>query len=186
MFQGRYKSILVESDPYLLGLARYIVLNPVRGQMVRSAKDWPWSSYRATAGMREAHTCLTTGWVLSDFGKQRKRAQMTYRQFVLEGRGQASPWKLLKNQIYLGSDQFVVDMQSKMDPGQSLEDIPKPQKQSPPKPLRYYQDKYSARNRAMAEAYRSGHYILQQVGKHFGVSHATVSRAVKAFEEDDY
>lgn len=44
--------------------------------------------------------------------------------------------------------------------------------------------KYSERNRAMAEAYRSGHYTLQQMGERFGMSYATVSPAVKALEED--
>ena len=59
VFQGRYKGILVEKDSYLLELSRYIVLNPVRAHMVRSAKDWPWSSYRATAGFAKAHPLLT-------------------------------------------------------------------------------------------------------------------------------
>ena len=64
VFQGRFKGILVESDAYLLELSRYIVLNPVRAQMVRSAKDWPWSRYRATAGISGAHPCLATDRVL--------------------------------------------------------------------------------------------------------------------------
>jgi putative transposase len=51
VFQGRYKAILVQKDAYLLELSRYIVLNPVRAGMVRSAKDWRWSHYRATAGL---------------------------------------------------------------------------------------------------------------------------------------
>jgi putative transposase len=38
VFQGRFKAILVQKEAYLLELARYIVLNPVRAQMVRSAK----------------------------------------------------------------------------------------------------------------------------------------------------
>lgn len=59
VFQGRYKGILVEKDSYLLELARYIVLNPVRAGMVRSAKDWPWSSYRATCGQIKP----PNGWV---------------------------------------------------------------------------------------------------------------------------
>ncbi|RUM94944.1 MAG: addiction module toxin RelE, partial [Thiothrix sp.] len=42
--------------------------------------------------------------------------------------------------------------------------------------------KHSVQKRAMAEAYCSGHYTLQQVGEHFGVSYATVSRAVRALE----
>ena len=65
VFQGRYKGILVDKDGYLLELARYIVLNPVRARMVRSVKDWPWSSYRATAGQVKAHALLTTDWILS-------------------------------------------------------------------------------------------------------------------------
>ena len=182
VFQGRFKGILVESDAYLLELSRYIVLNPVRAQMVRSAKDWPWSSYRATAGISSAHPCLTTDRVLAGFGKQKKRTQMAYRAFVKEGRGQPSPLKRLKHQIYLGSDEFIEDMLSKLDPDQSLQDIPKSQKQSPPKPLSYYEGKYSEKKRAMAEAYCNGGYTLQQVGAYFGVSYATVSRAVKALE----
>ena len=43
VFQGRFKGILVDGDAYLMELARYIVLNPVRVQMVRAAKDWQWS-----------------------------------------------------------------------------------------------------------------------------------------------
>jgi len=41
-----------------------------------------------------------------------------------------------------------------------LQDIPKSQKQSPPKPLSYYEGKYSEKKRAMAEAYCSGGYTL--------------------------
>lgn len=183
VFQGRFKSILVESEAYLLELARYVVLNPVRANMVRSAKDWPWSSYRATAGMKEPHPCLETDWVLANFGKQKKRSQEKYRAFVQEGRGQPSPWGSLKNQIYLGSDQFVEDMQCKMHPDQSLRDIPKLQKLAPPKPLAFYETTIKDRNMAMATAYLSGHYTLQVVGEHFGVSYATVSRAVKLLED---
>ena len=183
IFQGRYKGILVESESYLLELARYIVLNPVRARIVRSARDWPWSSYRATAGLTEKPAYLTTDWVLGRFGRQRKLAQEAYRRFVQEGRGQPSPWESLKNQIYLGSDQFVEDMQRKLKPDQPLRDIPTLQKLSPPKPLSYYQDTFKVKKEAMAKAYLSGHYALQQVGDFFGVSIATVSRAVKAMEE---
>ncbi|WP_175492088.1 hypothetical protein [Nitrosomonas sp. Nm34] len=38
MFQGRFKAILVQKDVYLLELARYIALNPVRAQMVEVPK----------------------------------------------------------------------------------------------------------------------------------------------------
>ncbi len=182
VFQGRYKAILVEKESYLLELARYIVLNPVRARMVRSAKDWPWSSYRATAGQVAPHAGLTTDWFLCVLGKTRRNAQEAYRTFVAEGRNQPSPWEKLKNQIYLGSDRFVDDMQCKLDPEQSLRDIPRKQKQSPPRPLVEYQKNGVDRKTAMAKAYLSGHYTLEEVGAHFGCSYATVSRAVKAYE----
>lgn len=182
VFQGRFKAILVQKDTHLLELARYIALNPVRARMVRSAKDWPWSSYRATAGYEENAACLTTDWVLAGFAKTKKVAQQRYRDFVQQGKGQPSPWQQLKNQIYLGDDQFVEDMQSKLNPEQSLKDIPKKQKQAPVKPLSYFEERHKTRDESMAQAYLSGHYSLEQVGEHFGVSYATVSRAVKKAE----
>jgi len=182
VFQGRYKGILIESDSYLLELSRYIVLNPVRARMVRMAKSWPWSSYRALAGYADPHPSLTTDWVLAVFGKNKRRAQEKYEQFVTDGKNQPSPWESLKNQIYLGSDQFIEDMQRKISQDQSLKDIPKRQRLMPAKPLSYYEETRVGRKEAMAEAYLSGHYTLEQVGQHFGVSYATVSRAVKAVE----
>lgn len=182
VFQGRFKAILVQKDTYLLELARYIALNPVRARRVRSAKDWPWSSYRATAGYAASTACLTTDWVLSGFAKTKHVAQQRYRDFVQQGKAQPAPWQKLKNQIYLGDDEFVDDMQSKLNPEQSLKDIPKKQKQSPVKPLSYFAERYKERDESMTQAYFSGHYTLEQVGEHFGVSYATVSRAVKRVE----
>ena len=111
VFQGRYKAILVQKDNYLLELSRYIVLNPVRAQMLRSAKDWPWSSYRATAGLVDPYKWLTTDWILAAFSKKKRETIQQYRAFVVDGRNQPKPRKELKNQIYLGDDNFVDDMQ---------------------------------------------------------------------------
>ena len=181
VFQGRFKAILVEREPYLLELCRYIVLHPVRARMVRSVKDWKWSSYKATVGLSEGVECLATDWILGNFGKQRKRAIEGYKNFVKEGRNQPSPWQKLKNQVYLGSDKFVKNAQRKLKLNQSLADVPKPQKLAPIKPLAYYVKKYG-RNEGMARAYLSGHYSLAKVGEAYRVSYATVSRAVKAWE----
>jgi REP element-mobilizing transposase RayT len=51
LFQGRFKAILVDGDAYLLELARYVVLNPVRAGMVKRPEHWAWSSYRASQGL---------------------------------------------------------------------------------------------------------------------------------------
>lgn len=50
LWEGRYKSSLVQSEDYLLACCRYIELNPVRACIVAAAQDYPWSSCRARLG----------------------------------------------------------------------------------------------------------------------------------------
>ena len=56
LFQGRFKGILTEKESHLSELIRYVVLNPVRAKLCANAKDWRWSSYRATAGMTKNYS----------------------------------------------------------------------------------------------------------------------------------
>jgi putative transposase len=68
VFQGRYKAILVDSEPYPLELVRYVVLNPVRTGMVTSPEYWGWISYHATAVQAHTPDWLATAWMLRQFG----------------------------------------------------------------------------------------------------------------------
>jgi REP element-mobilizing transposase RayT/DNA-binding CsgD family transcriptional regulator len=179
VFQGRYKAILVEKQGYLLEVARYIVLNPVRAQMVRSTKEWQWSSYRATAAQCAPPKCLTTDWLLSAFSSRRNDAVELYKQFVQEGKRLPSPWKELRNQAYLGSEAFVEKAQAHIGANQDLNEIPASQRRRPPKSLVYYEHHSQTRNQAIIEAYRSGGYTLKQIGDHFGLHYSTVSGIVR-------
>lgn len=49
LWEGRYKSCLVDTENYLLSCYRYIELNPVRAGMVENPEDYPYSSYHANA-----------------------------------------------------------------------------------------------------------------------------------------
>lgn len=49
LWEGRYKSTLIDSEAYLLTVSRYIELNPVRANMVEQPGEYPWSSFRANA-----------------------------------------------------------------------------------------------------------------------------------------
>lgn len=69
LFQGRYKAILVDVDAYLLGLVRYLHLNPVRAGMVEQPEAYRWSGHRSYLGM-EALPWLSTEWVLGQFAKR--------------------------------------------------------------------------------------------------------------------
>jgi len=70
VFQGRYKAIMVEKDSYLLELARYVVLNPVRAGMVNDVDEWPWSSYPAMIGSMPTPDWLQIDWLLGQLVRQ--------------------------------------------------------------------------------------------------------------------
>jgi REP element-mobilizing transposase RayT len=68
LFQGRFGSRLVEDDGYLLELARYVPLNPVRAGLCHSPADWPWSSYAATVGLTTPPSFLNASAFLGVLG----------------------------------------------------------------------------------------------------------------------
>ena len=182
LFQGRYQGILVEKEAYLLELARYVVLNPVRAGMVSTPEDWHWSSYRATAGLDSAPAFLTTDWLLRSFADRKGAAVAAYQRFVAEGISAPGPWLALKNQVYLGSEQFVEQAQAMIDPDHPLREVPRRQRRPVAKPLSQIAARYGERDQAMAAAYRTGAYSMQAIADHFGVGRMTVSRAVKRAE----
>ncbi len=180
VFQGRYKAILVDKDSYLLELSRYIVLNPVRAGMVRSARDWPWSSYRATAGQVKALSFLHTDWLLASFARRKSSAVEKYKQFVAEGKGRPSPWQALRNQVFLGDEGFVKDMQSLIDGEKELSEIPSTQRRPVAKSISEYESSSANRNAAIVNAYRSGAYTLKELGEYFDLHYSTVSGIIKS------
>jgi len=179
VFQGRYKAILIDRNSYLLEVSRYIVLNPVRAQMVHSAKDWPWSSYRATAGEQAKPSWLNTDWLLAGFSNTKLKATEKYKAFVSEGENQPSPWSELKNQIFLGDEKFVEGLQDKIKTYKALNEIPMSQRRATPEPLSHYSITYKERNEAIVYAYASGGYSLKEVGDYFGLHYSTVSGIIK-------
>lgn len=183
LFQGRYKAILVQKESYLLEVSRYIVLNPVRAQMVRSAGDWPWSSYRATAGRVASPDWLTTAWVLSVFGERSSEAQLAYRRFVSEGRGQPGPWDDLAHQVFLGDETFIDDMRVRIEQlDRPLAEVPRAQRAGRARPINDYEAEADTRDEAIVHAYASGGYSMKEIGTHFGLHYSRISRIVNAVE----
>jgi REP element-mobilizing transposase RayT len=87
LFQNRYKSILVEEDPYLLELVRYLNLNPLRAGIVPdlAALDrYPWSGHSALLG-RVMRPWQAVDFILGQFGATPAAARRHYRQFMAAG-----------------------------------------------------------------------------------------------------
>ena len=182
VFQGRYKSILVDKDSYLLELCRYVVLNPIRACMVKNAIEWPWSSHPAICGNAKQEQWLAVDQILSFFSTSRKKARLAYQHFISAG-DKSSIWDRLVNQIFLGNDQFVNQHQSMLENNDDLSEIPFQQRQPPQKPLFLFAEEYPDRKEAMARAFLSGYYTMKEIGAFFHVHYSTVSRAVQQFED---
>jgi putative transposase len=88
LFQGRFRSLELDRDAYLLELVRYVHCNPVRAGLTRTPEAWIWSGHRAYLG-RATTTWLTTDLVLGMLAEDdRARARRRYAGFVREGLGE--------------------------------------------------------------------------------------------------
>ncbi|MBU1126168.1 transposase [Patescibacteria group bacterium] len=107
LLQGRFKSFIIERETYLLKVASYIVLNPVRAGLVKSPQDYIWSSYVFTAGYADPPEWLCVDWILDFFGKTKKQAENEYQQFINEAARTQDPHEDVKHGSILGSQQFI-------------------------------------------------------------------------------
>ena len=104
LFQGRFKSIVVEKDRYFLILSRYIHLNPVRTGIVSAPDEYAWSSYHGYVGGKDTNI---------DFERVKSYLDMNrsqYREFVLAGIGKdVDPLEDVYAGFLLGSKRFIKD-----------------------------------------------------------------------------
>lgn len=113
VFQNRFKSILIESDPYFLKLSQYIYLNPVKAGLVKNPMLYPYSSIREALGQEPLH------YLDEDIVRligETKGSQKQYEKFVLDGIQEdfSDIEKLFeKEEAVLGTDRFSTLAQKK-------------------------------------------------------------------------
>ena len=185
LLQGRYKAILVDKDEYLLELARYLMLNPVRAGICEHPEEYAWSSYRATLGKEVAPEFLTTDWLLAKFGDKRGRARRRFADFVQAGmKRTVSPWSNLKGQIYLGDATFVENvLREYPGRGDKLQEIPKEQRYAGRQSLEKLFEGNTRtdkrrRNQAVYRAHVEQGYKLLEIAEFLGMHYASISRIV--------
>jgi len=187
LFQGRFKSILVDKEHYLLELVRYVALNPVRAGMAADPRQWPWSSYSATAGLDPVPPCLQSTPILKLFDSRPEEARKRYQNFVQAGINRESPWKKLKAQVILGNEEFIERMKPAIRPDPQVEtpasrEIPKQQRFALRLPLaEIFGDWKSKRKRdaAIYESHTAHGYSQSEIASFLGLHYTTVSRAIR-------
>jgi putative transposase len=79
IWEGRYKASLIHDEEYLLACMRYIELNPIRANMVRSPAYYRWSSYRHNAQGKEDEL-ITPHAIFKALGKTELSRQGAYKE----------------------------------------------------------------------------------------------------------
>ena len=100
LWEGRYKSSLVQTDGYLLACCRYIELNPVRARIVTVAQDYPWSSCRARLGYAES-AILDLDPCYQQLGTDESTRREQYREF-LQNAVPEDEWPLIRTAVQRG------------------------------------------------------------------------------------
>jgi REP element-mobilizing transposase RayT len=184
LFQGRFKAVIIQKDSHLLEACRYVVLNPVRARMVARPDQWPWSSYRATAGLETAHSCLTVGWILSQHSVHRRKAETAYRSFVRDGIESDSIWHDLRAQSILGNEDFVESLIDRVRRRRRITDIPKSMRFAGRPSLRDIFGDIDIQNRSqrdirITEAVEKHGYAQKEIADHLGLHFTSVSRILR-------
>lgn len=195
LFQGRYKAILVEADPYAGELSQYIHLNPVRAGIVGLPEQYQWSSYTAYSGKTKPSRWLTTEWVLQYFGQKQVEAKKAYVYFVnaAVGKEEEDPLKESTSTLILGKTEFIDDIREKYLGGkEKSRDLPALKeltKQSLEEIINAANEEFrgrpeQARKAALYMSHKYSGRSLREIGKEFGIGESAVSQAGRRFESE--
>lgn len=113
LFQGRFKSILLEESDYFLKLIRYIHMNPVRAKLVSKPEDYQWSGHRAYLGIDDDIVWLTIDYALAKFDNVLGQARHMYNDYILkiESKEELNELRMnFKDSQVLGNDDFLEEI----------------------------------------------------------------------------
>ncbi len=199
LFQGRFKSFLIENDRYFTTMCLYIHGNPLRAGIVRRLLDYRWSSYRAYADRSHEVRWLTTELVLGMYGGGRKRFLRAQQVFFKE---RLDLLRDLRHGLYLGSEEFSEQcierfkgevhhekpqsrslLRSRDIRALAIKILKELGEKDPESVLKVR--KYCCKNRDVAiyVLYQLGVYLSKEIGKVFGVGYTAVPGAFKRGQE---
>lgn len=133
LWEGRYKSALVQTERYLLACMVYLDLNPVRAGLVSRAQDYPWSSYAHYAGIRSDRR-VTPHALVWGLGNTPFDRESRYRELVQSGvteRQRMVLGQAVTNGWVVGDSEFVAGLQQRVERRLTRSSPGRPPKQEP-------------------------------------------------------
>ncbi|MFH1505104.1 MAG: transposase [Candidatus Omnitrophota bacterium] len=198
LFQGRYKSIVVDKDSYFLELSRYMHLNPVRAKIVKMPEEYQWSSYRGYLKKKGDEY----------IDKERINIYLNmkstqYKQFVLDGIDKEhNPFRSVYAGFILGTSKFnkdkLKDLRLQVDSEDvsyrkaisrniNIEDITEVVAKEYGKSA---EELYKAKKKPLVEkkiaiylSKRLTEFTNKEIGDKYMISYSAVSKAAKSVEE---
>ncbi len=127
LFRGRYKSILVDADSYLLELVRYIHRNPLRAGIADKLNDYPWSSHKGYISKAKKWEWLHKHYILDMFSKDNKLQITAYKRFISKEEPEELIGHYSKKNMpsILGSDKFIKWVKDRFPKNKKGKGIPK-------------------------------------------------------------
>lgn len=195
LFQGRFKSILVEDDSYFINLSCYIHCNPLRAGMVKHLGDYRWSSYPHYAYGKKRPEWLIIDRLLSYFGNDPGCYRDKVKEYAKESE---SIWEKVKYGCIFGSQAFIDHIRDKYlsdkpdkelpqlnhflknrDPGETVSeaaafldcDINMLKASG-----RLTGENCDKRDILIRLLWETGNFSNSQIGEYFGLSYSSVSR----------
>jgi REP element-mobilizing transposase RayT len=204
LFQGRYKSIIVENDSYLLQLSYYIHRNPLRAGWVKRLIDYRWTSYPAYAYQRRYPEWLNTNLILSQFNAADKNR--VYREKVQRYSDENKRiWEDVRHGLFYGTQAFINRIKGIYLPDEANRDIPeqgKLLKESKPDELlksaaeilgcelerikssrRVTDSDKTNRDILIYLLWQTGRFSNSEIAGQFGLTYSSVTRCVGAFKK---
>jgi putative transposase len=135
LWEGRYRSTLIQAERYLLACMAYIDLNPVRAGLTETAGDYPWSSYSHYVGLR-VDRLITPHALYWELGNTPFAREAAYASMVAAGitptQREAMTGSVLKGWA-LGEADYIADLQKRTTRRVSKTRVGRPLRTPPPK-----------------------------------------------------
>ena len=199
LFQGRFKSFLIEDDRYFTMMCFYIHGNPIRAGVARSLWDYAWSSYRAYGNRKDEPSWLTTGFVLGLYAGSRKRFFRAQEIFFREGENILGE---LRHGLYLGSEEFSEECMERLK-GEGYRERPQVRsllrsrdirelamkileklgERDPESVFNVHKYKFQSRDLGIYILHQLGVYRNEEIGRVFGVEYTAIPGAVRRGRE---
>ncbi len=201
LFQGRYKSLLVDEENYALALSSYIHLNPLRAGITKNIDEYTWSSLLDYLGKgKKELKKLDTQFILTQLHNNLIQSRAIYKRYILENLTMDFPVKDIYRGIALGKESFIKKIESKIKLVGKNREIQTTKYQDSYSPEEIIQKVSQAFNLTKGEVLkkqrgnlyrqitlylikRYSSLSLKEIGKIFDMDYTAVSQATKRFED---